>query len=76
MEKYYVIDNSDGDSRVTEYSKKELEYAINAEEILGTFFDKYPAEPDTNYWRDTKLIIKGEVVFPKIVQKVTEYELP
>lgn len=78
--KYFVISISeDGDIRITEHSKKELERQMSGE-------DGYPAaddireeigEADPNYWGSKgTLIIKGEIVQPKAVEVVKRMELP
>ena len=77
MEKYFVILNSDGDTRIDCVSKEEMLKRIN-EKYYGehkNFLDVMPTESDTNYWGDNILIIKGSVVCPKEQKVVTEYNI-
>lgn len=77
MEQYFVITNSDGDTHVDVLNKEELLKRIN-EGYYGSnreIFDKLPKESDTNYWGDGILIIKGSLVSPKPISKITEYTI-
>jgi len=77
MEKYFIINNSDGDTCVDCVSKEELLKRINSG-YYGehqSFLDVMPNESDTNYWGDNILIIKGEIVSPKEQKIVTEYTI-
>ncbi len=77
MEKYFIINNSDGDTCIDCISKEELLKRIN-EEYYGShknFLDVMPTESDTNYWGDNILVIKGNVVSPKAEQVVTKYNI-
>ena len=76
MEKYYVIHNSDGDTTVYEYTKKELLEILN-EDDRGyiKYFDEIPYETDTNYWGEGALIIRGEVVKPKEKKIVVNFDI-
>lgn len=73
---YFVIQCSeDGDVSVIEYEKDELLSLINAEDCGdGSFFDTMP-ESDLQYWKNKTLIIKGDIVSPKPVKVVKEYEI-
>jgi hypothetical protein len=77
METYFVITNSDGDTNVETINKEELLIRIN-DGYYGSgreVFDKLPKENDTNYWGDGVLIIKGSIVSPKPITKITEYTI-
>ena len=75
-ETYFVINNSDGDTTITELTKEQLLKALkeNYWGKKGTF-DKLPKENDTNYWGENILIIKGKVVSPVPEQVVTKYNI-
>lgn len=81
---YIVISISeDGDVRV--YQHKNAEPILHELEESGQhayWLDHIP-DPDPNYWgakTDTRgthhLVIKGEIVTPHPVEKITKYELP
>ena len=77
METYFVIRNSDGDTYVDTMNKEELLKRIN-DDYYGVglkIFDKLPKSSDTNYWDDGILIIKGCLVSPKPITKITEYTI-
>lgn len=76
MEKYFVINNSDGDTNIQSMSKDKLLERIN-ENYWGDveFFDELPKESDTNYWGGGVLIIKGSVVSPQAKTKITEFSI-
>lgn len=75
---YFLIRNGDGDTTVhiCETPEMVLEYVnpdgglpcIGYHELVGM-------NKDTNYWAGRYLIIKGEVVTPKPLEKVTTWEL-
>lgn len=75
---YFVIRNSDGDTRIRQMTAEELKKALK-EENWGSDPDfiqpnsKY--DSDTNYWGNALMIIKGEIIVPKPKQTVTEYEV-
>jgi hypothetical protein len=76
-DKYFMIYNYDGDTKVREYTKKQLEQELEKEEFYNSnknFLTKI-SDPDTNYWGENPIIIKGQIVVPKIIEKVTKYEL-
>lgn len=75
-ETYFVINNSDGDTTVTELTKEQLLKAIQ-EEYWGRkeLFTKLPKDLDTNYWGDGILIIKGKIVTPIPEQVITKYNI-
>jgi hypothetical protein len=75
-ETYFVINNSDGDTTVTELTKEQLLKAIQ-EHYWGDkeIFAELPKNNDTNYWGENILIIKGKVVTPVPEQVVTKYNI-
>jgi len=77
MEKYYIINNSDGDTTVSEVTKEELLKRINPEDPYygdKRFLQKI-SKNDTNYWGDNILIIKGNIITPKPKEKVVTYDI-
>ena len=79
MEKYFIISNSDGDTTVTEMSKEELLLAIE-ENYWGdrtpmTLQDYHESRSDTNYWGESIMIIKGNIVVPTPKQVITKFEI-
>ena len=74
-EKYYVLYPGEDGMTVCELTKEQLERRL-AEEYYGRreFLDHVP-EGDHNYWGPTILILKGEVVVPKVVKVVEKYEV-
>ena len=81
---YFVITNSDGDTRVTPVSKETLMKEITPDEDGNTdyghidnitFLDAIPEDTDTNYWGEGILIIKGEVVTPRPKEVVKTLEI-
>lgn len=70
-EKYFVIRNSDGDTRVDVLSKEELDEHLTPNEEGEHYYGKsgvlsdVPDNNDTNYWGDNILIIKGQIVGPR-----------
>jgi len=75
METYIIIHNLYGDTMVESMDKKTLIERIK-ENYWGNvdYLSEMP-EPDTNYWGDSVLIIKGEVVIPEPIEKVVEYDI-
>ena len=76
-EKYYVIQNGDGDTTVREYTKEQLLREIEEEGGLGEgILTELPEDyADTNYWGGQVLIIKGSIVAPQPEQVVTKYKI-
>jgi hypothetical protein len=74
---YFVICNSDGDTRIDMLDGDELERRLN-EHYYGerVQFLKAIPDPDTNYWpENTILIIRGNIVMPQPQEIVTRYAL-
>jgi hypothetical protein len=74
---YYVIHNSEGEVSV-EVLSKEIFLARLKDEWYGSeieFFDSMPDKNDTNYWGNTLMVIKGEIVTPKPIMSVIEYDI-
>jgi hypothetical protein len=75
-EKYFVINNSEGDTRVEELTEKALQERLK-DGYYGRqigFINRI-GNPDTNYWGENILIIKGTKVTPVPVEVVKEYRL-
>jgi hypothetical protein len=73
---YITIHNGEGDTIVNHLSKGELLKRLK-ENYWGEdikFLGNLP-NGDTNYWGCNLLIIKGEIVTPKAVEKVVEYDI-
>lgn len=73
-ETYFVIRNSDGDTTVRAVTKEELLRDLNDGEYRDAFTE-LPNDPDTNYWGEGVLIIKGKMVSPRAEQVVTKYDI-
>lgn len=75
MSKYFVLYPSEDGCTVTELTESELKKRLNEDYYSGReFLDKTPKD-NHNYWGNSILIIKGEIVVPKPIQTVTEYEV-
>ncbi len=76
--KYFVISNSDGDTRINEIDGDLLQKRLAKKDYgdAGFMTEKDLAKnSDTNCWNEKILIIKGEIVVPQPIQTVTEYKL-
>lgn len=73
-ETYFVIRNSDGDTTVREVSRQQLLKDLEDGEF-GDVLKKIPENPDTNYWGEGVLIIKGKIAVPKAEQVITKYNI-
>lgn len=75
MEKYFVISNSDGDTTVRVLAKETLLKQIE-ENYWGDreILNKIP-DSDTNYWGESVVIIKGEIVTPTPIVTVTKFDI-
>lgn len=73
-ETYFIIRNSDGDTTVRTCSKEQLLRDINDGEY-GDVLAELPDNPDTNYWGEGVLIIKGKMIVPKPETVVTKYSI-
>lgn len=79
MESYFVISNSEGNTRVEQLTKTELLSRIDPEDPYygsAVSFLKEIGNKDTNYWHGNILIIKGSIIVPEERQVVTEYHIP
>jgi len=72
---YFIIHNGDGDTNVDVLTREELTKRLNEEYYGDVGFLREITEKDTNYWGDALLIIKGEIIIPKPVKVIEEYEL-
>ena len=72
---YFVIENNDGDTTVRVYTKEELLDELNENVSNKPSLSEIPENCDTNYWGEHRLIIKGQMVVPKKVSVVTEYNI-
>jgi hypothetical protein len=74
--KYFLIYNSDGDTKVCEISKEKFlrEIEDGAWGESPEFLESIP-DRDTNYWGGKMLIIKGEIVTLKKKEVVTKYDI-
>lgn len=75
-EKYFVINNSEGDTRVEELTEEVLKERL-ADGYYGRqigFINRI-GNPDTNYWGENIMIIKGTLVSPVPIEVVKEYKL-
>lgn len=72
---YFLIHCSeDGDISVKQYSKDELLRLLKDEDYgFIEFFDKMPKDSPV-YWEKV-LIIKGEIMCPKPIEVVKQYEI-
>lgn len=73
--KLFVIWNSDGDTYVEETTEQEvLEELKEIKE--NPYLESLPENTETNYWPEgSRLIIKGEIIFPKPKKIVKSWEL-
>ena len=75
---YFIISCSeDGDVRVSEYTREQVEAMLNSPEpgyLVRDFVDKVPHR-DISYWGGMAIIIKGEIVIPKVKEVVTKVTL-
>lgn len=74
---YFVIDTSaDGDHYIEALTKEQLAGRLNNHDWGDDpkFLDGLP-EFNMNYWGNSTLIIKGEIVVPKAKEKITIYEV-
>ena len=76
---YFVISNNGGDTSVHFHTKDQLQEALDQEDWGDNvqFLDEMPTNADTNYWGgdNSLMIIKGSIIVPKAVSRVTEYEI-
>ena len=84
MDKYFVINNSAGDTSIQVYEKEQLLKAISPDKDGLTdyghdleFIDKVnlTKNSDTNYWGAAILIIKGSIVIPKVKEVIKNIDI-
>lgn len=75
---YIVIDTSPDGIYIQAFTQAELTKRLNEGDWVGREWrDSIPSDIDPNYWgKESLIVIKGEVIVPKAVQHVTEYEVP
>ena len=73
---FVISSNEDGEVTVEQLGEEEFIERINDEEYYGevNFLDKI-SQIDPNYWGNKLLVIRGEIVIPKPVEKITKYEI-
>lgn len=80
-ENYFVITSGEDGISISRMSRKELEKSLKDDEWGKVKFLKHLPSIDKGCFQDndedepSTLIIKGEIVIPKPVTKVTEYEI-
>lgn len=72
--KYYLITSNDDGADISEYTEEKLLERINNGDEYN-FTGEFPPEPDTMYWGNIELIIRGEVIIPKKKKVVERYEI-
>jgi len=76
---YFVISNSDGDTTIEHLTKVELIERLGNDEESNYWgaegFVEDLSTNDTNYWGNSILVIKGEIVIPKPKTVVETYEV-
>ena len=78
MENYFMITKTEDGFYVQKFSKKDLLIELDEERELEkplTFLSNIPDELDINCWPVGRIIIKGEIIIPKPVKIVEEYEI-
>ena len=74
-ERYYGINNIDGNTNVHEYTKEQLEKKLNKEARNYDQFLESIYNNQTDYWAGFSLIIKGKIIVPKDVKVVIRKEV-
>lgn len=73
---YFLIHvTEDGDVYVKQYKKDDLLKVIKDGYFGDMSFLEHIEEENPQYWGANTLIIRGEIVTPKPVEVVTDYEL-
>jgi hypothetical protein len=75
MERYFIISNSDGDTIVDVVTKDVLLKRLDENYYGDREILSYVPEYDTNYWGDSILIIKGDVVTPTPITTITKFDI-
>jgi len=73
---YFVIHVSDNGASISSMCKEELEQSLVEGYWGGSneVFNKMPCS-DISEWPEGMLIIRGDVVVPRVVEVATKYEL-
>ena len=75
---YFLIRCSeDGDIYVSQYAAGQMESNLNDPDSgykIEEFVDKLP-DCDPNYWKGKMILIKGEIVVPKVKEVATRVTL-
>ena len=75
---YFIVSCSeDGDTSVSEYTAEQLEAKLNGPEPdykVGDFNDKM-SDFNANSWSRKMILIKGEIIMPKVKEVVTKVTL-
>ena len=78
MENYFMITRTEDGFFVQKFSKKDLLIELDEErdyEEPLNFLKDIPDELDIDRWPTGRIIIKGEIIIPKPVKIVEEYEI-
>jgi hypothetical protein len=74
---YFVISTSEDGVFIYELTKAEVTKRLAEYSQEGRGPTPFPTNgADPNYWGTSLVVIKGEVVQPKIVETVTRWEVP
>jgi len=78
MSNYFLITvNEDGDIRISTMLKDKVMSALEDHGLIpDDLLTNLTSTIDPQYWGKSGLLIKGEIVVPKAITKVTEYEVP
>ena len=73
---YFVI-TCDGGPRITQETRASLLERLDPREhdLVATKAMSFISDGDLNYWGETFVIIKGEIVTPKAKEIVTRFEI-
>jgi len=75
MSYFLIVCSEDGDISVTPYNKDELLEAIIEEDHDYIKFMQNIKDTNPQYWGNSRLIIKGEIVTPEPKDVVKEYDI-
>jgi hypothetical protein len=74
-EDYFLITAYNGRARVYKLTKEALLERLNDPEEGPTDFLSDITNDNPNYWGESVVIIKGEIVTPRAVERVVKYEV-